>query len=149
MSTAAAPVGLTYRGTDIQDLDGIFLEIVRGLVEIPEVRGVDLVVPSRQGQIRRNRVRHRMPIELRGWIRGTGANEAAQRADFAGNRAAFQALFDPTLEPGTLAITLEDSSTEDISVRTLNVISETIVPTFVRVSVEMESVGLDLTITGS
>jgi hypothetical protein len=149
MTTAAAPVGLIYRGTDIQNLDGIFLEIARGLVEVPEVRGVDLIVPSRQGQIRRNRVRHRMAIELRGWIRGTGSTEDAQRDNFAANRAAFQALFDPTLEPGQLLITLEDSTTEDISARTLNVISETIVPSFVRVSVEMESVGLDLTITGS
>ncbi len=149
MTTNAAAIGLTFHGVDIQDLDGIYLELVRGVNEVAEVRGVDLVVPSRPGQIKRNRVRHRLPIELRGWIRGVASSEATDRADFVANREVFKALFDPTREPGDLNVTLEDGSTEDISVRTLNVIAETIVPTFVRVSVEMESVGLDLTITGS
>jgi hypothetical protein len=149
MSTAVAAIGLTYRGVDIQDLDGIYLEIVRGVNEVVEVRGVDLVVPSRQGQIIRNRVGHRLGIELRGWIRGTGSTEDAQRDDFAANRAVFKGLFDPTLDPGPLVATLEDSSVENIDARTLNVMSQTIVPSFIQVSVEMESVGFDLTLTGS
>lgn len=150
MSTAAAVVGLTYRGTDIQDLDGIFLEIVRGLVEPVEVRGVDLVVPSSAGQIVRSRVGHRLSIGLRGWIRGVDTtnpiNESGDRSDFATNRAAFRALFDPTLDPGQLVATLEDSSVQSIAARTLNVLTEIVAPTFVRVDVELESVDPDWTV---
>lgn len=141
MSTAVAVIGLTYRGTDIQIIDGIFLELVRGLVEVVDVRGVDLIVPSRSGQIVRNRVSHRLGVELRGWMRGSGSTEALQRSDFAANRAAFRTLFDPTLDPGPLVATLETGSTQSISARTLNVVVEQIVPTFVRLSVELESVG--------
>jgi hypothetical protein len=139
MASDAAIIGLTYRAVDIQDVNGIFLEIVRGLVEVVEPRGVDLVVPSRSGQIVRNRVGHRIGIELRGWIRGVSTGESSDRADFAANRAAFRALFDSTLDPGDLVATLEDSSTQSIAARTLNVISEIVVPTFARVSVELES----------
>jgi hypothetical protein len=150
MSSAAAVIGLTYRGTDVQDEDGIFLEIVRGLLDGREVRGVDLIVPSSVGQVVRNRVAHRRSIELRGWIRGVDAGgEDADRADFADNRAAFLALFDETLEPGDLVATLEDGSAQTIAARTLNVIKDQVVPSFVNVSVELESVAPDWTITGS
>lgn len=149
MTSAAAVIGLTYRGTDIQDTDGIFLEIIRGLLDGREVRGVDLIVPAREGQIVRNRFAHRRSIELRGWIRGVAGDEDADRGDFATNRAAFLALFDETLEPGELSATLEDGSTQTIDARTLNVIPDEIVPTFVRVSVELESVDPDWTVSGS
>lgn len=150
MSSDAAVVGLTYRGTDIQDIDGIFLEIVRGLTEVVEVRGQDLIVPAREGQIVRNRVGHRLPIELRGWIRGVGASdEDDDRTDFATNRTAFRALFNPRLDPGALVATLEDGSTQTIDARTLNVITDPVVPTFERVSVELESVDPDWVVTAS
>jgi hypothetical protein len=143
MSTAVATIGLTYRGTDIQILDGIFLEIVRGLTEVVEVRGVDLIVPAYAGQIVRNRVGHRLAIELRGWVRGTGASETPQREDIAAQRAAFRALFDPRLDPGDLVATLEDGTQQTIVARTLNILSVEIVPTFYQVSVELESVAPD------
>ncbi len=147
MTSTAAVIGLTFRGTDIQDIDGIFLEIVRGLIESLEARGTDLVIPSRAGQTVRNRVGHRLGIELRGWIRGVGAtDEDDDRADFAANRAIFRTLFDTTLAPGSLVATLEDASTQSISARTLNVISDPMVPTWVNVSIEMESVDPDWTI---
>jgi len=153
MTSAAAVVGLTYRGTDIQDTDGIFLEIYRGLIEPVEVRGVDLIVPSRSGQIVRNRKGHRLGIGLRGWIRGVDASapidEAGDRSDFATNRAAFRTLFDPTLDPGALVATLEDGSSRTIDARTLNVIPDQVVPTFVRVDVELESVDPDWTVVTS
>lgn len=149
MSTAVAPVGLTFRGTDIQDLSGIFLEIVRGLTEVVEVRGIDLIVPASEGQIVRNRHGHRLVIELRGWIRGVATTEDSDRDDFVVNRAAFRALFDPRLDPGVLAATLEDGSTQTINARTLNVVPDRIVPTFERVSVELESVDPDWEVSGS
>lgn len=153
MTSAAAVVGLTYRGTDIQDTDGIFLEIYRGLVEPVEVRGVDLIVPSRAGQIVRNRVGHRKSIGLRGWIRGVDTtnpiDESGDRSDFATNRAAFNTLFDTTLDPGALVATLEDGSSKTIDARTLNVIPDEVVPTFVRVDIELESVDPDWTVVVS
>jgi hypothetical protein len=150
MASDVAVVGLTYRGTDIQDIDGIFLEIYRGLVEPLEPRGVDLVVPSRPGQIVRNRVGHRLPIELRGFIRGVSADgEADDRADFAANRGAFRVLFDTTLDPGDLVAALEDGSSMLIAARTLNVVPRPRVPTYVEVSVELESVDPDWVASGS
>ena len=150
MSSAAAVIGLTYRGSDIQLTGSIFLEIVRGLNEPIEVRGVDLIVPSRAGQIVRNRVGHRKGIELRGWIRGVGAtDEDDDRAAFAATRTTFLALFDPNLDPGALIATLEDGSQKTIDARTLNAIPNQIVPTFVEMSVELESVDPDWTVVTS
>ena len=153
MTSAAAVVGLTYRGTDIQDLDGIFLEIYRGLFEPVEVRGVDLVVPSATGQSVRNRKGHRRSIGLRGWIRGVDSSapidEAGDRADFATNRAAFETLFDPTLDPGALVATLEDGSSRTIDARTLNAIPDQAVPTLVYVDIELESVDPNWTVVAS
>lgn len=150
MSSAAAVVGLTYRGSDIQDIDSIFLEVVRGLTEVVEVRGVDLTVPSRSGQIVRNRRGNRLGIGLRGWIRGVDTGgETADRADFAANRATFRSWFDPTLDPGALVATLEDGSTQTIDARTLNVIATIVAPSFHYVDVELESVDPDWVASGS
>jgi hypothetical protein len=153
MTSTAAVVGLTYRGTDIQDTDGIFLEIYRGLVEPVEVRGQDLIVPAFAGQIVRNRQGHRLGIGLRGWIRGVDASapidEAGDRSDFATNRTAFRALFDRRLDPGALVATLEDGSSLTIDARTLNVIPDQVVPTLVYVDVELESVDPDWAVVTS
>lgn len=149
MSSSAAVIGLTYRGTDIQDTDGIFLEIVRGIGEVVEVRGVDLVVPAAAGRIVRNRVGDRLSIVLEGFVRGVGiasgtdTSEAADRADFAANRAIFRTLFDPTLAPGALVAVLEDGSSQTIDARTLNVLYDPQVPSYQRVNVELESVDPD------
>ena len=143
MSSAVAVIGLTYRGTDIQVLEGIFLEIVRGLGDVPAVRGVDIVVPARAGRIVRNRVGDYLSIELLGIVGGSGADEAAQRSDFADRRAAMRALFDPTLAPGALVATLENATTATIAARSLNIVWDQVVPTLARVSVEMESVDPD------
>lgn len=149
MSTTIAPVkDLTYGGTDIQDLRGIYLEIVSGLAEPPSVRGADTVVPGRPGRIRRNRVADTQPIELRGWVCGDGDGEAAQRADFATNRAAFRALFSPTAGDRVLSCTLEDGSTATINASALAAtIWNQIVPTYAEVSVRLESVDPDWVIT--
>ena len=153
MTSAAAVVGLTFRGSDIQLVDSIYLEIYRGLVEPVEVRGIDLIVPSAAGQSIRNRVGHRLGIGLRGWIRGVDTSapidEAGDRSDFATNRAAFRVLFDPTLAPGALVATLEDGSSQTIDARTLNVIPDQVVPTLVYVDVELESIDPDWAVVAS
>lgn len=71
MTSGVATVGVTYDGEDVQRGDlGIFLEVVRGLNESPDVRGVDIVVPGAVGRVARNRIADRMVIELRGIVRG-------------------------------------------------------------------------------
>lgn len=148
--TAPATIGLTYRGSNIQDLDGIWLEIVRGLNEGPAVRGVDVVVPAAVGRQVRNRVADNRTLELRGWVRGVaGYDEADDLEAFATQRTTFGALFDPTLDPGALVATLEDGSTVTIDARTLNSVWEQVVPSFHRVSVELESVDPEWVAGGS
>jgi hypothetical protein len=144
MSSAAAVIGLTYRGTDIQALDGLWLEIVRGLDDIPTVRGRDTTVPGRAGRIPRNRIGDRLELELEGWIAGVGATEALARADYRTNVIAMQVLFDPRLAPGALVATLEDGSVQTINARTLpGMIVDGPEPTQKTVNVVLESVDPD------
>lgn len=73
MTNSYATIPLTFGGTDVQQNPiGIFLEIYRGLNEVPSVRGIDTVVPGLAGRIARNRVVGVLAIELRGMVRGTG-----------------------------------------------------------------------------
>lgn len=148
MTTSAAIIALTYGGQDVQDLDGIFLELVRGLAEHPSMRGMDTIVPRAEGRTRRNRVGDVLTIELRGWVRGAGMDEAAQRADFATNRLAFRTLFDPRLGDQELVATLEDGSTATISAAaTERTVWNQQLPSFHYVSVELDSVAPDWVIT--
>lgn len=144
MSSPAAVIGITYRGTDVQDVDGIFLEIYSGLNERVDVRGVDRVVPGSAGQVAYNRRGHRRGIGLRGFVRGSGANEDVQRDDFRANVDVYDSLFDPTLDPGALVLTLEDGTTRSIDARTLpGDIWDQKLPTFASVDVKLESVDPD------
>ena len=147
MPNAVAVVALTFRGVDIQRGDfGLFLEIVRGLNELPEVRGKDTVIPGLAGRMYRNRVVDRLPVELRGMVVGNGANETAQRSDLRTNMDFTRALFDPTLAPGPLVATLENGATRTIEARALNLLTQQRVPTMYDVSVELESVAFSLTL---
>jgi len=69
MNTGGFVTGLTYDGTDLVPSDGSFvLWISKGLNDAPEVRGQDVTVPALTGQVARNRVANRLPIELSGWV---------------------------------------------------------------------------------
>ncbi|MFZ0324742.1 MAG: fibronectin type III domain-containing protein [Actinomycetes bacterium] len=141
MANAVATIGLTYRGTDVQEAfngsAAIFLEIVRGLNEHPSVRGMDLTVPGRVGRIQGTRVKDMRLVELRGIV--MGATGATELTTFRTKVLAFQTLFDPTLS-GSLIATLEDGSTLTLTnVRTLNLVWDEIAPAFARVSVELET----------
>lgn len=140
MSSPAAVVGLMFRGVDIQDLDGLYLEIILGLDGIPEVRGEDSVVPALVGRVPRNRIADRLAIELDGFVRGVGSSETTDREDYRANVASMQALFDPELDPGLLEATLEDGTVATIHARTLTMLEESIVPTYKHVNFELESV---------
>jgi hypothetical protein len=152
VANALAVIGLTYGGTDIQNSSiGTFLEIRRGLNEIPEVRGIDTIIPSAVGRRLRNRVKDRRIIELFGYVAGTGSGEAAQRSSFRTQVAALKALFDPTVSRSLVA-TLENGGTGTIAARTLTMIwgdawSEDLSPSFASVSIELESVAPEWTIT--
>jgi hypothetical protein len=73
MTNPAAAIPLTVGGTDVQQNPiGIFLEIVRGLSETAEVRGVDTLVPGLAGRIARNRLGDTRRLLLEGLVAGTG-----------------------------------------------------------------------------
>lgn len=133
MSSAVAAIGLTVGGVDVQVLDGIFLEIVRGLNEPPSVRGSDTIVPGRAGRITRNRQDDVWTIELRGYVAGN------TQSAFRTNAKSIRALFDPKVLR-TVVATLEDGTTATITARTLNTVWDQGMPEWANVSIEMEAV---------
>lgn len=141
MTHAAAVIGLTFNGTDLQqNPPGLFLEIVVGLNEPPSVRGTDTIVPALDGRIPRNRVVDTRFIELRGWVAGIGATEALQRASFRTQVKALLALFNPSADPDDLVADLEDGTTGTISAQTTNIIWGPLrVPAMRTLSIELES----------
>lgn len=149
MSNPAAVIALTYAGTDVQQNPiGIFLEIARGLNEVAEVRGSDTVVPGLAGRVSRNRVADRRTIELRGLVAGSGATEAAQRSSFRTLVNTVRTLFSPTAAPANLVATLENGTTGTIAARTLpTLLWDQLGPSVARVSIELESVAPDWTVT--
>lgn len=115
---------LTYKGTTLQDWPRIHLEIVEGGPDTsPETRGEDRTIPYLRGQVYGNRRATRLPIQLRGWVAGEGADEAAQRADTAAARQELYALFDVEGGDGELSVT-----TEDGTVWTIDAYPEVILP---------------------
>jgi hypothetical protein len=147
MSNAAAVIGLTYNGTDLQNSTfGIFLEIASGLHDGLTVRGTDTVVPGLAGRIGRNRIKDRRVVELRGFITGNAGStsEASQRSSFRDKWQALEALFPVAGGVHDLVATLEDGSTATLSCRAIDIQpGDHPVPTFQEVSIELESVDPD------
>lgn len=143
MPNAVAVIGLTFRAADLQRSDfSVFLEIIKGLNDLPSVRGTDVVVPGLTGRIVRNRVADKRDIVLSGFVRGVGGSptESSDRAAFRVVMDEMRTLFDPTLTPGDLIATLENGSTARIAARTLNLIEDNQLPTLSKINVELESV---------
>lgn len=142
MTNAAATIGLTYGGTDIQEAfaggaAAMILELVRGLSEPPSVRGVDIIVPSKVGRLQGTRVKDMVTVELDGLI--IGASGATELSSFRVKAAAFRTLFDPTVAR-TLVATLEDASTRTLTLaRTTSVLWNLLGPSVARVNVVLES----------
>lgn len=143
MTTTAATIGLTYDGTDIQDLDGLFLEITQGLDDSPtSVRGVDVTVPGADGQTARPRRFHERRIVLAGFVRGSGFDTEDRQADYRANVRDMLVLFETgggaAYTPADLVVTLEDGSTQTVQARTLSVITVPVIPSeYSSVSVEL------------
>ena len=146
MTSPAATVNVTYDGTDVTDLTGIFLcQVVRGGPgEGPTVSGKDQTVPGAEGVFVRNRKKRTRTIELRGWVRGIASSESTDRNDYWDNRAALEALFDPT-DTATLVI---DTGAATFSITARPMPSpkfDEVVPSFAYVSVVLESTEPDWT----
>jgi hypothetical protein len=130
---------LTYRGTDIRDVN-IHFDVVRGYAELPSVRGEDTIIPGKAGRTVRARKKDRRVIELRGYIQATTAATWRTKTDTA------MALFDPSLTPGALVITTPylglGAGSKTVQARTLSVVGGQIVASrFQLWTIELEAVG--------
>ena len=146
----------SYRGTTLYQFSGsqprILLRCTFGLDNSASVRGKDSLIPSRDGLVVRNRVTHTRRIVLEGLAMGVGVNHDAQRADFRSIVELLRTLFDPTLDPGTLVVILEDGNTATIDARTMPEEPEwgpDTMPTARTLSVELEAVDDDWTLPAS
>ena len=151
MAGIALPV--TYDGTsldtDVSNVPRFRIRLVSGYFENWAVRGTDTVIPSAGGRVARDRVRDVLPIELFGYVMGTGATETAQRADLEDAMATLRSLFDPEREPATLTITLASGSAS-ITARPLSImVGPDRIPSFREVSITLEAVGDDWADVGS
>jgi hypothetical protein len=147
VTTQAFPIGLTYGGTDVQDLagNGIFLYLKRGYNEPATVRGADVIVPGRIGRIPGVRVKDSRSIVLEGLVTGVGTTAALELSSFRSRWTTFAALFDLTTYRALVA-TLEDASTKTIQARTLNIaVDQAQSPMMALVSVELEATSPDWT----
>jgi len=136
MSTT--PIGVVFDGTDVQDVDGLYLEITAGLDDSPTVRGEDVTVPYADGQVARPRRFHEMRILLTGHVRGVGATAGDAQADYRANVTAMRALFDPAADPADIVCTLEDGTTATAAARTLSVATVNVIPSeWSNVSIEL------------
>lgn len=143
---------LTCDGTVVMRDDGLFLSIKKGLGEVPSVRGVDQVVPRREGKIARARVGDKMALELEGLVRGIpdeGDDDPSEAAAYYTLVAEVRAIFDPTKDPWVLSVEMPNGDTWSINVRTVPpLLWEEIIPSrLARLNVALESVDPDWTIT--
>lgn len=137
------PTSLVANGVDLTRSDGRILgRVVRGLNELPEVRGKDTVVPALAGRVPRNRIADRLLIEWEGMVMGAGSTEQDQREDFRDIVDSLRALMDPTSDPYELVVTLEDgSTTRSITARPINIVwGDDDIPSYRVASLQWESV---------
>lgn len=92
---------LTFRGTEIRDLTvrSCWFGIVSGYFDGVDVRGRDAVIVGAHGQFATSRKAHVRAIRLTGYALGEDEENWAEVA------AELEAIFDPTLLPGTLEVT--------------------------------------------
>lgn len=151
MTTSIAVVGLRFDGVDVQDIDGLCLHsILRGGPGEPsEGRGGSVVIPRKVGRFWLNRRRDHRGIELGGFIRGTGSDEAAQREDHYANLLAFETLFSAS-NRAELEATLPGGGIYTIQAITVPpVVFDRIVPAYWELTIPMESDDPDWVAGGS
>lgn len=142
MTTDIAAIGLEYDLVDIQDTDGIFLQIVSGLDDGYDVRGQDVVVPSADGRVVRPRRFDRIVVVLEGYVRGVGVDQDAARMDYRANRRILADLFAPDRDVADLRVVLEDGDIARLSCRPMPSMAlvEVVQSEFANVSIELEAV---------
>ena len=153
MPSQAAAVTLTIGGNDIQDLGGIFLELLRGGPgEPPTARGPGYyVAPRLDGRPVRDRRTDLWTITLGGFVLGSGNDEDAQRSDYWDNRILLASWVPVTVTTELVAV-LPNGATYSINVRGVDdraVAYNEIVPSFALTSVELESADPDWELVGS
>lgn len=133
----------TSLDTDVSGVPRFRIRLVSGYFEAWTVRGADTVIPGAEGRTARDRVRDTLPIELFGYVMGTGSTEAAQRADLEDAMLTLRSLFDPASAPATLTIGLP-SGTASITARPLGImVGNDRIPSFREVSITLEAVDAD------
>lgn len=139
---AAVPTGILANGTDLTRTDGrIIFRITRGLDDVPEVRGEDVVIPRAPGRFATNRRMDRLIIEAEGFVMGTGLDESTQRSDFRTSIEILRDVMNPTHDPYNLVVTVEDGSTRTITARPMNIVwGDDDIPTFREGTLQWESV---------
>lgn len=114
---------LTFGGTDLQRSNlSVHLDIVFGLNDGLEVRGVDTVIPSAVGRVARNRKADIRHIQLTGWLQAVGATNALRDAAYQVLRDEMEALFSQVAAPATLSGLAPNGSTRSILARTDTII---------------------------
>ena len=141
----------TYDGEALEEvIDGAprkLIGLVSGLDDSWEVRGEDDIVPGTSGRNPRNRLRDRLPILLEGSLLGVGTTAAEQHGDVRAAGEELRVLVDPTRDPASLVVALEDGGTATISARPLNVAAGPPTLAAVRsVSIQLEAVEDDWTV---
>lgn len=145
MASDVASIGLTFDGEDIQNLDGLFLEITYGLAESPDTRGIDVVVPGADGEVPRPRRFDKRKILLTGFVRGDGVTQELSRASYRGAVTAMIGLFQTgggaSYEPRDLVAALEDGTIATVPCRTTSIeTAEIIQSEYTNVSIELLAV---------
>jgi hypothetical protein len=99
---------ITAAGTELQPLNGkLHFYVNGGLDDQPEVRGADFIVPSAAGRLVPTsgaRLNDRLLVELRGFVHGIGATEAAAQQDYRSTMDTLLGIFDPTDNPWALVV---------------------------------------------
>lgn len=109
----------TYDGTSLQT-SKIRFWLLSGLDSGLEVRGVDTIIPGAAGRTARSRVADRRVIEIQGWVKGEGVDDAARGLDFRASMETLRTLFLPTRSAATLVVGMENGvATKSISARPL------------------------------
>ena len=151
MSVPVRPVE-SFSGSDLNTISGstprLTFWLVRGLDELPEVRGLDTVIPGAAGRVARNRIRDIRTIEIQGHIAGVGSTAAAQTDDFRDAMETLRALFDPTAAAATLVVGLEDGTrSASINCRPVNSMTRYVSDVGAEMNVELEAIGSDWSIS--
>lgn len=118
MTLPARLASLTYKSTSLQRADlSVHLDIVEGLNDGVDVRGIDTVIPGLEGVTPRSRKRGARHIQLLGVIQAVGMDEDARLADWQDLLDELEVLFDPSAAAGTLEGIALDGTTRSISCR--------------------------------